>query len=107
MHPSENRGTAPRTLFKIILLLGLALACVAALAAEPPETGKPETSCAMTRFDFDGRTVENGNVTDNWTLTCWRHPPEQAAVPAPKPVPVQPVATGAMHNSALLPQAQF
>lgn len=95
MSSFENRGTAPRTLVKIILMLGLALVGVAALAAEPAQTEKPEASCAMTRFDFDGRSVENGNATDTWTLTCWRQPPEQAAAPAAKPVVARPVATGA------------
>jgi len=107
MSTFENRGTAPRTLVKIILMLGLALVGVAALAAEPAQTDTPESSCAMTRFDFNGRIIENGKATDTWTLTCWRRPPEQAAVPAAKPVAVQPVATGAMHNGARLPEAQF
>jgi hypothetical protein len=107
MHSSEPRGTTPRTLFKIVLMLGLALVGVAALAAEQPQTDKPEAACAMTRFGFDGRTVENGNVTDNWTLTCWRQPPQQAVAPAAKPVAAEPVATGLVRNGVRAPDAQF
>jgi hypothetical protein len=97
---SGKRSDTPRTLFKIILMLGLALAGVAAIAAEPPQTqAESSTICAEARFDFGGRIIENGEVTDTWTLTCWRQPAQQAATPSPAkpgeapPVDATPVAT--------------
>ena len=96
----DRRGATPRTLFKIILMLGCVLAGVAALAAEPDQTGAvaptPEADCARTSFEFDGRTTDNDQPTDHWTLTCWRAPTAEAATtpadPA-RPVPATPVAT--------------
>jgi len=100
---SGKRSDTPRTLFKIILMLGLALAGVAAIAAEPPQTQAESTAtCAETRFDFGGRIIENGEVTDTWTLTCWREPAQAAVTPSPAriakpgeapPVDATPVAT--------------
>jgi len=105
---SDSRGDTPRTLFKIILMLGLALAGVAAMAAEPPqaETGGA-TVCAQTKLAFDGRTTEAGQSTDTWTLTCWREPAQEAAMPAPppsptaKPIDAQPVATQPARQTGL------
>jgi len=101
---SDRRGDTSRTLFKIILMLGLALAGVAAIAAEPPQTEAAQaepastTTCAQTKLSFGGRIIENGEVTDTWTLTCWREPVQQAAVappasPTAKPIDALPVAT--------------
>jgi hypothetical protein len=100
---SDKRSDTTRTLFKIILMLGLALAGVAAIAAEPPQTEtESTTTCATTQFAFGGRIIENGEVTDTWTLTCWRQPAQQAATPSAstiakpgeaKPVDATPVAT--------------
>lgn len=99
---SGKRGDAPRTWFKIILMLGLALAGVAAMAAEPApsETATTPTTCAETQMVFGGRIIENGEVTDTWTLVCWRRPvepttPSTAVQAAPaKPVAAVPVAAG-------------
>jgi len=92
---SGKRGDTPRTLFKIILMLGLALAGVAAIAAEPPQSEPTSAACAETELAFGGRIVENGEATDTWTLTCWRQPAHQAAVPSTtaivKPVETKPV----------------
>ena len=110
---SGKRSDTPRTLFKIILMLGLALAGVAAIAAEPAPAQATDKSadtvadsaagCARTTFDFGGRVIENGEATDTWTLTCWRQPAQQASAPSPsataaaKPVDAQPVASQARH----------
>jgi hypothetical protein len=97
---SGKHGDTPRTLFKIILMLGLALAGVTAIAAEPQtsEATTAETntssSCAQSSFDFGGRIIENGEVSDTWTLTCWRQPVQEAAPAATASVTVRP--TGAM-----------
>ncbi|MDB5362095.1 MAG: hypothetical protein JWO51_3392 [Rhodospirillales bacterium] len=110
---SGKRGDTPRTLFKIILMLGLALAGVAAIAAEPPPA-----ACAETEFAFGGRIVENGEATDTWTLTCWRQPAAQAAVPSTaavvkpvetKPVDATTVATQPSRQTSMTPpgEAQF
>lgn len=93
---SRPRGATPRTLFKIILMLGLALAGVAAIAAEPEPQDQTSTAdaspgCTKTTLEFGGRTSQGGESTDAWTLTCWRPQAQQAA--APKPVDAQPVAT--------------
>ncbi|HLZ66297.1 MAG TPA: hypothetical protein VKQ29_08705 [Aliidongia sp.] len=95
---SSKRSDMPRTLFKIILMLGLALAGVAAIAAEPEpaETANPAATCAASAFDFGGRIIENGEVTDTWTLTCWRQPGQQGTPTASataKPVDAVPVAS--------------
>ncbi len=53
---SDQRGDLPRALIKIILLLGLALAGVAAIAAEPPQADSAAApACARTTFEFGGR----------------------------------------------------
>ena len=88
---SSKHGDTPRTLLKIILMLGLTLTGFAAFAEEPSaEATTPASACAETSFDFGGRVIENGQVTDSWTLTCWRQPPQQAdtaaATAAAKPV---------------------
>lgn len=93
---SGQRSDTYRTLFKIILMLGLALAGVAAIAAEPPQTeAASTTTCARTEFVFGGRIIENGEATDTWTLICWRQPVPQTAVPSAtadvKPVETKPV----------------
>jgi hypothetical protein len=94
----DRRGATPRTLIKFAALLALALAGVAALAAEPDQAPNVPAVCARTSFDFGGRVVQNGETTDNWTLTCWRAPapPASAPVPmtaeaAPHPAPVAPM----------------
>jgi len=94
---SDKRSDMARTLFKIILMLGLALAGVAAIAAEPsPTETASTTTCAKTAFEFGGRIVQNGEATDTWTLTCWRQPAQQAAGAPAKPVDAMPVATQSM-----------
>lgn len=98
VHSSDKRSDMPRTLVKIILMLGLALAGVAAIAAEPaPTETASTTACAKTTFEFGGRIVQNGEATDTWTLTCWRQPAQQATMspgaPPAKPVDAMPVAT--------------
>jgi len=117
---SDRRGDTPRTLFKIILMLGLALAGVAAMAAEPPQTETTQaelastTVCAQTKLAFGGRTTEAGQSTDTWTLTCWREPAQEAAMPAPpsspvssiaKPIDALPVATQPVRQTGLAPGA--
>jgi hypothetical protein len=104
----DKRGATPRTLLKIILMLGCVLAGVAALAAEPEpaptDTGAADASCAQTAFEFGGRVTQNGEATDTWTLTCWRRPATGEAASAPtvdaslppatsRPLPATPVAT--------------
>jgi hypothetical protein len=103
---SDKRSDMPRTLFKIILMLGLALAGVAAIAAEPqPTETASTTTCAKTTFEFGGRVVQNGEATDTWTLTCWRQPAQQAATPPgpspAKPVDAMPVATQSMPQTGM------
>jgi hypothetical protein len=93
---SDKRSDTARTLFKIVLMLGLALAGVAAIAAEPPQTETESTAtCARTEFAFGGRVIENGEVTDTWTLICWRQPAQPTATPSEtanvKPVETKPV----------------
>jgi hypothetical protein len=113
---SDRRGDTPRTLFKIILMLGLALVGVAAMAAEPQQNETAEnqtaqtetastTTCAETKFAFGGRIIENGEVTDTWTLTCWREPKQEAAMPAPaaKPIDALPVSTQPVRQLGLEP----
>ena len=97
---STPRGSSPRTLAKIVLMLGVVLAGVAALATEPStDTAAPTetaaaSSCAESQFVYDGRDAASGTPTDSWTLTCWRHPAEAAAKPAStRPVEATPVAT--------------
>lgn len=112
---SGKRGDTPRTLFKIILMLGLALAGVAAIAAEPPQSEPPSTAaCAETEFAFGGRIVENGEATDTWTLTCWRQPaavPSTTAIVKPaetRPVDATTVATQPNRQSSMTPdEARF
>lgn len=77
----DTRGSTPRTLFKIILMLGLVLAGVAALAAEPESATVPSAGCAKTTLEFGGRVVKDGEATDIWTLTCERAPAAEAATP--------------------------
>jgi hypothetical protein len=92
---SDKRSDTPRTLFKIVLMLGLALAGVAAIAAEPEPTPPIDMSdaspgCAKATFEFGGRITQNGEPADSWTLTCQRRPAALASTP--KPVDVLPVA---------------
>ena len=99
---SDKRSDMPRTLLKIILMLGLALAGVAAIAAEPqPTETASRTTCAKTTFEFGGRIVQNGEATDTWTLTCWRQPAPQAAAQSAKPVDAMPVATQSMPQTGM------
>ena len=96
-------GTAPHTLMKIILLLGLTLAAAAARAEPDPSAGAAAdagaATCAETTFEFGGRVFDQeGHATDTWTLTCWRRSPSvpetasAAPEPAvPEPAPHQPV----------------
>jgi len=91
----DRRGAAPRTLFKIVLMLGLVLAGVAALAAEPEtpaDDGAGQAGCARSSFEFGGRTVENGMSTDTWVLTCYRSPAVEAAAPPAEPTAASPTA---------------
>lgn len=91
---SDKRSDMPRTLVKIILMLALALAGVAAIAAEPAPTDTASTTtCAKTALEFGGRIVENGEATDTWTLTCWRQPAQQNATQSAKPVEAMPVGS--------------
>ena len=109
---SGKRSDTPRTLFKIILLLGLALAGVAAIAAEPQtiQTNPAETNtsstCAQTAFDFGGRIVENGEVTDTWTLTCWRQPAQETAPAATASVTVRPTETMPVASQSVRPAGE-
>ncbi len=116
VHSSNGRGDTPRTLFKIILMLGLALVGVAAMAAEPPQPDMNSgAACAGSKLTFGGRIIENGLATDTWTLTCHRAPDQEAAMPtapaaptaptAPtaKPVDVMPVATLPARQTGLAP----
>lgn len=91
----DTRGGTSRALFKIILMLGLVLAGVAALAAEPEPAAAPSAGCAKTTFEFGGRVIQNGEPTDTWTLTCERAPvPEApATTSSASPVATFPVAT--------------
>lgn len=107
---SNGRGDTPRTLFKIILMLGLALVGVAAMAAEPPQPdANSGAACAGSKLTFGGRIIENGLATDTWTLTCQRVPDLEAAMPPPpatstsKPVDVTPVATVPARQTGLAP----
>ena len=114
----EKRST-PATLFKIVALLGLVLAGVAALAAEPEPEPTTATAtagadpasapgCVRTTFEFGGRVVQNGEATDTWTLTCWRSPTAEAAAPTVSaPIPAVPVATHEMHQPGPSGAAQF
>jgi hypothetical protein len=98
----DKRGATPRTLLKIVLMLGFVLVGVAALAAEPEpqpadtDTTTADAACARSTFEFGGRVTENGEATDTWTLTCWRAPAPEASVATAPPVrsiQAMPVAT--------------
>ena len=108
----DTRGSTPRTLFKISLMLGLVLAGVAALAAEPEPTQTetaPQAGCAKTSFEFGGRVTENGESTDNWTLVCWRLPTAEAMAPpiAAAPVAAVPAGTQQARQTGMAGSARF
>src|SRR5262249_30502995 len=90
VHTLEKRPNA-QTLIKIVLMLGLVLVGVAALAAEPEPAvadSTPAADCARTTFEFGGRVVQNGEATDSWTLTCWRAPVAEATMPSAGSMPM-------------------
>ncbi|HEV2675700.1 MAG TPA: hypothetical protein VGV37_14240 [Aliidongia sp.] len=112
VHTLDRRGSTPRTLFKMILMLGLVLVGVAALAAEPEPVATdaaPSPGCATTTFEFGGRIVQNGESTDVWTLTCHRNPAAEAAMPPATATPITavPVATGSARRIDTVGAAQF